>query len=69
MNWIGLALAAIGEFFGWKKQKEINKPEDKKREETQEIRKQRDEEINYNADAVRYGVDSLTGRVRYPKDK
>lgn len=69
MNWIGLALAAIGEFFGWKKQKEINLPGQQKRDEIQTIRKERDEEINYNADAIKYGVDPLTGRVRYPSDK
>lgn len=45
MNWIGLALAAIGEFFGWKKQKEINLPGQQKRDEIQTIRKERDDDI------------------------
>lgn len=45
MDWFSLALGAIKEFFGWKKQKEINLPGQQKRDEIQTIRKERDDDI------------------------
>lgn len=63
------AIRAVANVFGWLQKKEENYGVRHKNNETDEIRKKRDEEINYNADAVKYGVDPVTGRVRYPKDK
>lgn len=58
-------ILAIGKFFGWKEAKEINKTAEVKREEVQQIRKERDDQKDYNRDAVRYGTDG-SGRVLYP---
>lgn len=65
METIAAIFSAIAAFFGWKTK--VSKTPI--HEEIQEVRKERDEEIQYNADAVRYGVDPATGRVRYPSDK
>jgi hypothetical protein len=56
---ITAGLQAIGEFFGWKKQKEINLPQQQKREEVQTARK--DHEKN---DA---SIDAWVDAGRLPK--
>jgi len=42
---ITAGLQACAEFFGWRKQTEINKPGQQKRNEIQEIRKERDDNV------------------------
>ncbi|PAW76811.1 MAG: hypothetical protein B9S32_13820 [Verrucomicrobia bacterium Tous-C9LFEB] len=55
----------LGSFFSWKAKTAPTPTE----AEIQAARKERDDELQYNADAVRYGVDPVSGRVRYPADK
>lgn len=69
MNWVALGLGFLQNLFGWKKAREENKPGQQRRDEVQTIRTERNDEIKYNEDAVRYGVDPVTGLVRYPKNK
>lgn len=62
---VSALISAVAAFFGWK-QKVDKSPV---QTEIQAIRKERDDEHQYNADAVKYGVDPATGRVRYPADQ
>lgn len=66
---IDAIVSAVSNIFNWMSKKEENYKIRHKNKETEAIRKQRDEEINYNADAVKYGVDPINGRVRYPRNK
>lgn len=69
MDWITLAIGAVKEFFGWKKVKEENLPGQQKHDEIQQIRTERDNEIEFNRQAVLRGIDPNTGELRPPQDK